>query len=96
MSEVAVFKPYGFGDRVYVVLASIVWFEPYSSNNNSGTKLHLVDDVELLIGDSPADVTRAIDGVALSSSNTEHPRPAVKRPLPPTPPPCRIVKGPFL
>jgi hypothetical protein len=76
MSNVASFKPYGRGERVYVVLANIVWFEPYSSNNNSGTKLHLVDDAELLIGDSPGDVTRAIDGVALSSSNTEQPRPA--------------------
>lgn len=76
MSNVASFKPYGRGERVYVVLANIVWFEPYSSNCDSGTKLHLVEEVELLVGDSPGDVAMAIDGVALSSSNTEQPRPA--------------------
>tara|TARA_R110002033_G_scaffold47816_3_gene93466 strand:+ start:2132 stop:2380 length:249 start_codon:yes stop_codon:yes gene_type:complete len=66
MSNVASFKPYGRGERVYVVLANIVWFESYSSNCDSGTKLHLVEEVELLVGESPNDVANAIELISYS------------------------------
>lgn len=62
MSKTAQFKPYGFGQYCYVVLDQITHFEPYSSNNDSGTKIYFENGTDLLVGDYPETVREAIEG----------------------------------
>jgi hypothetical protein len=82
MSKVASFRGYGRSARQHVVLSEILHFQEYSSNSDSGTSIYFSDGSELLVGESPSTVAKAIEG------DTGNKKP------PPIPPPLRYVKRP--
>jgi hypothetical protein len=68
------------------VLSEILHFQEYSSNSDSGTSIYFSDGSELLVGDTPVTVAKAIEG------NTDNNK--GDRPPPPTPPPLRYNRWP--
>jgi|GEM_PF-1834847 len=86
MSKTACFRGYGRSGPQHVVLSKILHFEEYSSNSDYGTNIYFSDGSELLVGEYPSAVTKAIEG------DTEH---KVDKPPPPTPPPPRYKRWPY-
>jgi hypothetical protein len=62
MGKVACFRGYGRSGPQHVVLSRILHFEEYSSNSYAGTIIYFDDGRELLVGDYPSAVAKAVEG----------------------------------